>query len=201
MLLDVAKSMELLKKAGVKTARYEVAGNLKDVLTACRKIGYPVVLKVVSTKISHKTDVGGVVVGLAGETEVLPHAKRLLKMGKVMVQEMVGGIELIIGAKRDPVFGPIVMFGLGGIFVELFKDVSFRVAPIDVGEALEMMKETKGYKLLAGFRGKKGNIKAVARSIAKVSQFVYKNKIEELDINPLIAREADALAADARVVR
>lgn len=161
----------------------------------------PCCFKVISTEISHKTEVGGVVVGLKNEEEVKPHANRLLKLGKVMVQEMVSGIELIIGAKTDPVFGPIVMFGLGGIFVELFKDVSFRVAPIDENEALEMISETKGYKLLQGFRGKMGNMQAVAKSIAKVSQFVYKNKIEELDINPLIAREADAVAVDARVVK
>jgi len=200
MLLDILKSMKALQKEGIKTARYEVASDKKGIVDACKKIGYPVVMKVVSEKISHKTEAGGVVVGIKNEVEALAASEKLLKLGKVMVQEMVSGIEVIIGSKKDPVFGPVIMFGLGGIFVELFKDVSFRVAPINKKEALEMMQETKGYKLLSGFRGKKGDIEKVAESLVKISNYVYENKIEELDVNPMIVRENDAIAVDARVV-
>ncbi len=200
MLLDILKSMKALQKEGIKTARYEIASDEKSIVDACKKIGYPVVMKVVSEKISHKTEAGGVIVGIKTEQEAVAAGKKLLKLGKVMVQEMVSGIEIIIGSKKDPVFGPVIMFGLGGIFVELFKDVSFRVAPITKAEALEMMKETKGYQLLSGFRGKKGDIEKVAESLVKISNYVYKNRIEELDINPMIVRENDAIAVDARVV-
>jgi acyl-CoA synthetase (NDP forming) len=192
--------MGILKKAGIKTARYEVASDKKSVIEACKKIGYPVVMKVVSEKISHKTEVGGVIVGIRDDNEAKRAADKLLKLGKIMVQEMVKGVEIIIGSKKDAVFGPVVMFGLGGIFVELFKDVSFRVAPIEKKEAIEMMKETKGYKLLSGFRGKKGNVDKVAGALVKISKFVYNNNIEELDINPMIVKENDAIAVDARVV-
>lgn len=192
--------MKVLQDAGVSVARYEIADSMDKVLKACKIIGYPVVLKVVSREISHKTEAQAVVVGLKSDDEVKKEAPRLLTMGKVMVQEYKKGVEVIIGAKRDPVFGPVVMFGLGGILVELFKDVSFRVAPIEKDEALDMMKETKGYKLLEGFRGKKANADKVAEVIAKISSYITKNPVEELDINPLMAGEFDAIAVDARVV-
>lgn len=200
MLLDIVKSLKALEKEGIKTARHEVAKDLKGAIDACKRIGYPVVMKAVSEKISHKTEAGAVIVGIKTEPEAAHAAKRLLELGPVLVQEMVSGIEVIIGSKRDPVFGPVVMFGLGGIFVELYKDVSFRVAPITRPEALKMMAETKGYKLLTGFRGKKGDVGKVADILVKVSKYVHDNRIEELDINPLMVRETDAVAVDARVV-
>jgi acyl-CoA synthetase (NDP forming) len=115
---------------------------------------------------------------------------------------MVGdGLEIIVGGKKDAQFGQTVMFGLGGIFVEVFGDVSFRVVPIEKKDALEMMQETKGYKILKGYRGKKHDVNAVADVLVKVSKFLEKNdEVAEMDINPLIVLPHGAVGADARII-
>ncbi|MDD5569409.1 MAG: acetate--CoA ligase family protein, partial [Candidatus Pacebacteria bacterium] len=126
----------------------------------------------------------------------------LKKIEGILVQEMVSGNEIAIGMKRDEQFGPVLMAGLGGIFIEIIKDVTFRVAPIEKAEAMEMIKELKGYKLLQGFRGKPGvNIDKLAALIVNVSNMVVKeNKVMALDFNPVIANDKSVVVADFRVI-
>lgn len=210
--LDVLESKRLVEKHGIKFAGSKLAGSVDEAMIVANNMKYPVVLKVVSEDISHKTDVGGVAVGISNDTEleeafrkIVSDVKKRLKGVKikgVLVQKMIeGGVEILVGGKKDPQFGQVVVFGFGGIFVEVMKDVSFRLAPIGKKEALEMMQETKGFEILDGYRGKSYDTDAVATLISKVSRMLDKNKkIAELDLNPVIVSKRGALAVDARVV-
>ncbi|MFH8080568.1 MAG: acetate--CoA ligase family protein [Candidatus Aenigmatarchaeota archaeon] len=198
-----------LSHYGVKIAEGKVATNLNEALKIAGSIGYPVVLKLVSKEIIHKTDVGGVFVDIKSPEELskcyeelISNARRAgIAMQGVLVQKMVKSIyETIVGGKRDPVFGPIVMFGSGGIYVEIFKDVSFRLAPIDQKEAMKMIQETKAFLILKGFRGKAANIKEVAKLLVVLSKIMIENpEIAEIDINPLLVGE-EAVAVDAKIL-
>lgn len=185
----------------------EEAGEIAD------KIGYPVVLKIVSPDITHKSDVGGVIVGLKTKEDVIEGAKKILenvskkasnaRITGVLVQKMVPyGLEVIVGGLRDNIFGAIVMFGLGGIFVEVLRDVSFRVAPISIDDALEMINEIRSHKLLEGYRGKPPvNKKALANIVVGVSKLLLENpEIESIDLNPIMAFPDKAIVADARII-
>ena len=180
-----------------------------------REIGFPVALKIVSPDIVHKVDVGGVKLNLESEADVknaygdliqqVKAARQEAKIWGVLVQEMVrGGKETILGMKRDPHFGALLMFGLGGIYVEVFRDVTFRIAPIRELGARHMIEEIKGIKLLKGFRGEPpSDIDAIAMSLARLSQLVTDfPEIEEMDINPLIVLPAGsgARVVDARIL-
>ncbi len=186
----------------------------EEALSAARSIGYPVVMKIVSPDILHKTDVGGVRVGIENDLQLeeaffeitaqsrqySPHAAIL----GVAVQEMVrDGKEVIIGMSKDVQFGPLIMFGLGGIYVEVLKDVSFRIAPLSVDDADQMIREIKAYPLLRGTRGEKpADTAALRECLLRLSQLVTDNpEILELDINPLIvkAEGEGAVAADVRI--
>ncbi|WYM90925.1 acetate--CoA ligase family protein [Methanolobus sp. ZRKC3] len=177
------------------------------------KMKPPFVLKVVSKDILHKTEVGGV----CTDIESIEDAEKALKKMRVeiaekapqakidcfLLEEMItDGVEVIIGGLRDPQFGPVLMFGIGGVAVELMKDVSFRLAPVNREEAIEMMQEIKGFPLLTGFRGQKQvDVEAVASVISRISELLMEVKeIEEIEINPLMATESDAVAVDARVL-
>lgn len=192
--------MELVKGV-LPVPDYICTKNVDDAVAFLRDHGR-VVLKAISPQVVHKWERGAVVLNVTTEEELELHFYRLLSKfgGKVMVQEQVSGVELFLGAKRDPQFGPVVLFGLGGIFVELYGDVSVRAAPVDVGEALEMMEEIRGRKVLEGFRGYRVDKKALARLISKFSHFVYKRTPEEMDVNPLIARGDKFWAVDVRIV-
>lgn len=210
--LNILDSKKILEKFGVKFARSGLAKSVDEALMAANSIGYPVVIKVVSHEISHKTDAGGVVVGIRNDVELQESFRKMMgrvkkkfpraKISGVVVQKMVeGGADVLIGGKRDPQFGQVIAFGLGGIFVELMDDVAFRLAPINKKEALEMMAETRGFKILEGYRGSSYDIDAIASLIVKVSRMLDKRKdIVELDINPVIALKKDAVAVDARIV-
>ena len=200
----------LLKKHGVKTASFAVVRNEKSALAAAEKLGWPVVLKGLSPDVIHKTEVGVVFVNnksvedvrKAYDKIVVNLKKRRARFQGVLVQEQAEGFEVIIGAKRDSQFGPVVLFGLGGIFTEVLKDYSLRVAPVSEKEALDMIKETKAFAVLAGARGQKpANLRALARTISGVSKLVFKNeKVRELDLNPCFASPRDCVAADVRVI-
>lgn len=210
--LNILDSKKILEKFGVKFARSGLAKSVDEALMAANSIGYPVVIKVISHEISHKTDAGGVVVGIRNDVELQESFRKMMgrvkkkfpraKISGVVVQKMVeGGADVLIGGKKDPQFGQVIAFGLGGIFVELMDDVAFRLAPINKKEALEMMAETKGFKILEGYRGKSYDIDAIAALIVKVSRMLDRRKdIVELDINPVIALKKDAVAVDARIV-
>ncbi len=188
----------------IPVARSIIAKNPEQALKFAKK--YPIVLKIISEKALHKSDIGGVRV--ANDTEELEkHFRELTKLSKrmkaqILVQEFVRGMELVIGINKDPVFGHVIMFGLGGKYVETIRDVSFRVCPITEKDAESMVQEMKYKKLLYGVRGEKPvDIAEVKRILVKVSCIPSTNrKLKELDINPLIASEKGAKAADARIV-
>ncbi|MBF7084704.1 acetate--CoA ligase family protein [Desulfallas sp. Bu1-1] len=215
-VLSEGQSKDLLARFGIPVTREGLARSEDEAVRMAGQIGYPVVLKVDSPDIPHKTDAGALMLNLASEEEVRKAYSTVLqnagkykpdaRINGVLVQEMLPqGIEVIIGVTRDPVFGPTIMFGLGGIFVEVLKDVSFRVAPLSPGDALDMIREIKGYQVLKGTRGKPpADVDALVNVIMKVSAMVteLKDRIEELDINPLMVYPAKmgAKAADAMVV-
>lgn len=195
------------------SGQWSVVSGLKDVEPVLKKLIPPLVLKVVSREKLHKSDVGGVITDLKGAEDIsaalnkinrnikkrAPHAK----IEGFLLEEMAPkGVEVIIGGLLDQQFGPAVMFGIGGVAVELLKDVTFRLAPIKREEALEMMKEVKGYPLLTGYRDMKQiDTRELADTIAKVSQIISEvDGIKEIEINPLIASEKGVIAVDARVV-
>ncbi len=194
--LEFKKSLKLLKKYDIN---FVASCVIKDE-SAFNKVKYPLVLKVFSGKIIHKSDVGGVIVGIKDKEEAVKAFKKLKKVSKnILMQKMVSGKEVIIGMKRDGQFGPVVMFGLGGIFVEVMKDISFRVCPVTKRNAVEMIKEIKSYKILEGIRGEKGiNINALADLIVNVSKLSLKNDVNEIDLNPVIVDDKKAVVVDVR---
>lgn len=192
---------EILSADNFPLHRAEFVGDENSALTASKKIGYPIALKIVSNQVVHKSDVGGVKVGIKNETELISAISEMnkkivqkvpdAKIDGYIVGEMVKGQEVIIGLKRDPQFGAVVMLGLGGIYTEIFKDVTFRVAPFGLAEAKKMIAELKIYPLLVGFRGQKPlDIEALATLLVKFSQFaMVNNDFSEIDFNPVMVLE------------
>lgn len=198
---------------GIKIVESGLAKNKSEAIQFARELGYPVVMKIVSKDILHKSDVGGVRANIitskeagAAYTEILKNvknAKRNAKIDGILVQKMASkGYEFVVGATRDIQFGPTVMFGLGGIYVELFKDVSFRLAPLDKREALSMMNEIKASPLLTGFRGSKPlDLDSAARTIVAVGDMMEEiPQIQSIDINPLFVYQKGVLAVDVRII-
>src|SRR3990167_486821 len=187
-VLSFPESMKLAEKYGIEFAPYFYARNEKELESAGRKIGFSAAIKLVSSTISHKTDVGGVVLNIRSIAEAKRAFAQLRKLGGfegVVVQKMLKGKEIIIGGKQDMQFGPTILFGLGGIFVEVFRDYSIRICPITQKDASEMVNEIRGHKLLSGYRGKAGvDIRAIENELLKVSRMLMQEKgIKELDIN------------------
>jgi acyl-CoA synthetase (NDP forming) len=212
-LLTEVESKELLKKAGIPVVETKLARAKKEAIAIGKEMGFPAVLKINSPDVVHKSDAGGVKLGLANATQVgkayddimssIKQAYPDARIDGVSVQTMAApGIEVIVGMSKDPQFGPVLMFGLGGILVEVLRDVSFRIVPVTERDAREMIKEIKGYPVLQGYRGQKpASIAALEQLIVKVSQFVEKNpQIKELDLNPIFAYPEKAVAVDARIV-
>ena len=212
-VLTEIESKQVFEDAGLNIVKTKLASSQQEAINISDKIGYPVVLKVASPDISHKSDAGGVRVGLNNENEVKKAYKEIMAATRqsypdaniegVSVQSMARpGIEVIIGMFKDPQFGPVLMFGLGGIFVEILKDVSFRIVPLARRDAREMIKEIKGYALLQGFRGQEpANIPFLEALLLKVSSFVEQvPQIKEIDLNPIFAYKDGATIVDARIV-
>jgi acetyl-CoA synthetase (ADP-forming) len=185
----------------------------KDIEAEAKKLTPPYVLKVVSQDILHKSEVSGVVTDIKNIKELnnvwtkmarnISHKMPAARIEGFLLEEMSPkGVEIIIGGLRDAQFGPVVMFGIGGIAVELMKDVSYRLAPLNKKEALEMIKEVKGYPLLTGFRGSKpADIKSLSGAIIKLSEILIEiEDIKEIEINPLLVYEKGVMAVDVRVV-
>ena len=196
------EGQEVLRAYGFPIPKSILAKKDKEAIQAAKKIGYPVVMKIVSPQIIHKSDAGGVKVGLKNSQEVRTAFKEIIKNAKkynkkaiikgVLIQEMVkGGKEIIIGSKLEPGFGPVVMFGMGGIYVEVLKDVIFKLAPITDSEADEMISSIKTTKLLQGVRGEKpSDTKKLSECLQRISQLVSDFKeIKELDMNPVLVFE------------
>lgn len=212
--LTTLESIDVLQAYGIRACKYGLATNEDEVVTLGNSIGYPVVMKMTSKTTSHKTDVGGVVVNIKSEEQLRNEYKGLLSrleakgllegLEGVIIQEMVkGSREMVCGIATDPQYGPMMMFGLGGVFVEVMKDVTFRIAPLTDVDADEMIKSVKAYKLLEGARGTKpAQIDQIQETLLRLSQLVNDFKfIDELDINPLLISEAtgEGIAVDGRI--
>jgi len=206
--LLLPEAFEVLQAYGIPVADYQVIHQKKDLKKILNKIKVPVALKVISPEISHKSDVGGVALNishLSGTERAYDKMKKLAKglSPGVLVQKMVlDGKEVILGAKRDPSFGPVVLFGLGGIYVEVLKESSLRVAPINRSEAEEMISELKAANILKGIRGERPlDIEALVENLLRLSQLMMDfPDIEGMDINPVKVLEKGAVAVDARIV-
>ncbi len=197
----------------IPVTRFELARNEAEAVSIAEKIGYPVVLKIVSPNIVHKSEVGGVIVDLRNELDVRSAYNQILNNVKkhdaktritgILVQEMApSSTEVIVGAIKDPQFGPAIMFGLGGVFVEVLKDVTFRIAPITEDEALEMISEVKAYPLLKGYRNMPpADLEAIAEVLLNTSRLITDHSvIKELDLNPIMVYEKGAKTVDARII-
>ncbi len=211
--LTEIESKELLKEVGIPVVEAKLARTKKEAISLSKTMGFPVVLKIVSPDITHKSDSGGVKLGLRNATQVGNAYSEILsavkkhhpkaKIQGVSVQKMARtGVEVIIGMTKDAQFGPVLMFGLGGVLVEVLKDVSFRIVPLNRRDAREMIREIKGYPLLEGYRGQEpADIPFLEDLLLKVSDFVDRNpEIKELDLNPIFAYKNGAVAVDARVI-
>lgn len=205
------EAKKLLKKYGIPVTEGYMAKSAGDALDIARRIGTPVAMKISSPDIPHKSDVGGVALDVK-EEEVEKTYNGIMARVRggapgasiegILVQQMAPpGHETIVGLKSDPQFGHALMFGLGGIFVEVYRDVSFRVVPVGKEDALTMISEIKGYAILKGIRGRKpADMDAIADVLVAVSDMALKENIIELDINPLIVHERGAVAVDARAM-
>jgi acetyl-CoA synthetase (ADP-forming) len=206
--LSEYESKQLLGAYGIPVTREELVGSSKEALKAADRIGYPVVMKGCSAEIAHKTERNLIAVDLRNSVDLSEAYERISEAmrgveGGVLIQEMVkGNRELVIGLTRDPQFGSCVMFGLGGIFTEILRDVSFRVAPIDKRDALEMMNEIRGRKILEAVRGMEPvNRDALARCLIALGQIgLEEQRVKEIDVNPMIIRKGEPVAVDGLVV-
>ena len=182
-------------------------------MAAAKAIGFPVVLKVLSPDIAHKSEAGGVVLGLRNADDVATaydammarvrqHEPNARIEGALVARMIEGGVETVIGTKRDPMFGPVVMFGLGGVYVEVLKDVTLRLAPVDRATALEMIRGIKGFPLLAGARGKPpADLDALADALVAMSRFAAAHpEVASAEINPFIALPQGGVAVDALIL-
>jgi acyl-CoA synthetase (NDP forming) len=212
-ILTEIEAKQVFQEIGINVVETQLATSRKQAAEISAGIGFPVVLKIASPDITHKSDAGGVKVGLKNRTEVAKAYGEIITAARqkypesridgVAVQRQARpGIELIIGTFKDPQFGPVIMFGLGGIFVEVLKDVAFRIIPIERRDAAEMIKEIKGYALLNGYRGQEpAHLPSLEDILMKVSDFVDRMpEINEIDINPVFAYKDSAVAVDARIV-
>ncbi len=209
------ESLRLCELYGLPVARYGLATSEDEAVALAKEIGFPVVLKVVSPDISHKTDVGGVVLGLMTLEDVRKAYRDIVtnvparapgsRITGVLVQKMAErDLEVIVGGIRDRVFGPVVMFGLGGIFVEVLKDVSFRVAPLSEADVEDMIREIRAYRVLEGYRGSPPrDLESLKKLILGLESMLSElDDIEAVDLNPIILyqRGRGALIVDARVI-
>ncbi|MFB6265696.1 MAG: acetate--CoA ligase family protein [Candidatus Nanohaloarchaea archaeon] len=208
-VLSEHEAMELFEDAGIPVAGYRLAEDEQEAVEAAEQLGYPVVLKIDSSEVQHKTDIGAVMT--AHDEEEVRKRFSLVRgnvekevpgadVEGVLVEERLQGHEMIVGVNRDEEFGPVIMFGLGGIFVEILHDVNFRAVPIEERDARELIGEMKTEELLNGVRGEEPvDRDAITDVLMKVSELVESRPIEELDINPLFVNSEGAYAADALV--
>jgi acyl-CoA synthetase (NDP forming) len=211
-ILPLEESRKILELSGIPLNKSGLAKSEEEAVALAKEIGYPLVMKIVSPQIIHKTEVGGVRVNIDSEenvrktfNEILENVHKLMPDADIygiLLEEMVSGIELIVGTSVDPQFGHMIMFGVGGIFVEVYKDVSFRLIPITKGDAGDMLNEIKGRPLLEGTRGlPRADSGQLVDILMKVSNLVNEHpNIREMDINPLVVTNRGAIAVDARIV-
>jgi acetyl-CoA synthetase (ADP-forming) len=211
--LTELETREILTHYGIPIVGGQVIKTIEEAKVFVEKTGYPVVLKVLSPQIIHKTEVGGVILNIKNEKELFEAYHQIIKniqknapkagIEGFFIQEMLSSDrEVIVGGKYDHTFGQTIAFGLGGVFVEVFEDISFRVIPISQEDAIDMIKEIKAFKILKGYRGQKPvDFKALVDILLKTSKMLEENpEIKELDINPIFALPNRAVAVDARII-
>jgi acyl-CoA synthetase (NDP forming) len=213
-ILSEWEAYQVMNECGIPACAARPAANSSEAVRLAEEIGYPVAVKVVAAGVTHKSELGGVKLNLSTPQEVEKACKEIVaaflasrpaaSFEGFLIQEMVrGGVETIIGTDNDPQFGPVVMFGLGGTAVELYRDVTFRMAPVSLEEAARMIRSIKGYPLLAGFRGAQPvDEAALCRAIVAVSDLAAAGKdlIQSIDINPFICLPHGGNAVDAVIV-
>jgi len=208
-VLTEFESKNLLKEIGIPIPDQELATTKEETLTVAKRIGYPIVLKLMAEDIVHKSDTGAVKLNIKNEDETAQAYDELMKIPSqseksISVQKMADEpiTELIIGMTTDAQFGPALMFGIGGILVELLEDVSFRIAPITEYDAREQIHEIKGFPILDGYRGKpKADIDAIVNTLLAISNLVTKyEEINEMDLNPVFIYEKGLICVDARII-
>jgi acyl-CoA synthetase (NDP forming) len=212
-VLSEVEAKQLLSSAGVPVVETRLAATRDGAISAADALGYPVALKVVSAQITHKSDAGGVKLNVGSAEEagaafdaIVASAKATVPdatIDGVSVQRMAApGVEVIVGMTTDAQFGPVLMFGLGGVLVEVLKDVAFRVVPITQRDAQQMIRDIQGFPLLQGYRGQPAaDLSALEGMLVEVSKFVEQHpQVAELDLNPVFAYADGALAVDARIV-
>jgi acetate---CoA ligase (ADP-forming) len=201
---------KLLKSHGIGLPKQTMAGTAADAAAKAKEIGFPVALKLIAAEVVHKTESGAVILGLKSAEEVQAEGQKLLSKtlgrGHLLIQEMVQGTEVLIGARTDPQYGPFLMVGLGGILVEVLKDVSIRLLPVDEREARAMLKELRGYKVLEGVRGQgPRDVDALVKAMVGLSDIfaAHRNHLSDMEINPIMVRAqgGGVAAVDLRLVR
>jgi acetyltransferase len=212
-ILDEIQCKTILKRVGLDVTLPVLAASRREAVAVAEKVGYPVVMKIVSPQITHKSDIGGVKLKLQNKAQVGAAYDEIMdavrkKASKAVIQGVslqkmaAPGLELVIGMTKDPQFGPMLMFGLGGTAVEILKDVAFRIVPLAKEDARDMIRQIKGYPLLEGYRGQPGvDLEYLEELLMRLSGFIAENpEIKEMDINPLIAYKKGAVAVDARII-
>ncbi len=212
-VLSEVEAKQLLAEAGIPVVASRLAATGEEAVALAEQLGYPVVLKIVSPQITHKSDVGGVKLNLGTGEEVSAAFDAIMEAGRgadpdatidgVSVQRMAEpGVEVITGMTTDAQFGPVLMFGLGGVLVEVLKDVAFRVVPITARDAHQMVREIQGFPLLEGYRGQEpADLDALEGLLLQLSEFIEGHpEVAELDLNPVFAYPKGAVAVDARIV-
>jgi succinyl-CoA synthetase beta subunit len=200
------EAKRMLSIAGIDVPRFAWAKSFDEAAAFARTVGYPVVAKVVSPRALHKTDVGGVVVGVASEEklrEAFTALRRIDGFAGVIVDEMLSGVELIVGAKNDAQFGPVILLGVGGVSVELYKDTSIRMAPLAENDVGSMLRCLKAHELLEGFRGREPvNRELLTKLLLSFSALVMDiaDQVESIDLNPVICSSKRCAVADARIM-
>ena len=195
---------DLLRAYGIPTTKYQIVRSERDIENLT--VRFPVALKVCSSKILHKTDVGGVKLDIQDKDELKKAFRAFRKKftsEDLLVDQMAKkGVEIIVGLVQDPTFGLSIMCGIGGIFTELYKDVSFRVVPIDEYDAIHMVEELQGKKLLEGFRGMKANKQLVVDLVMKVSKLGQDliDHVDQMDLNPVFVYDNDICVVDAKLI-
>ncbi len=212
-VLTEIEAKEILGEIGINCTETKLAATKEEAVALSEKIGYPIVLKISSVDITHKSDAGGVKVNLKNQEEMEKAYDEIMTSCRaacpdadiegIAVQGMAKiGTEIIMGMIKDPSFGPVVMFGLGGVLVEILKDVSFRIVPIEKNDAVEMINEIQGKKMLEGYRGQDpADLPYLQDMLVKLSDFVDQTPgIEEIDMNPVFAYKEGAAVVDARII-
>jgi len=207
------EAKELLREYGIPVPDFRLIKSEDEITGLAKEMNFPITMKIVSPDIIHKTDAGGVKLNIKDEKEAkLAYQEIISKAKKYNKEAQIFGVitysmipkatEIIIGMMKDPHFGPVIMFGLGGIFVEILKDISFRVLPIEERDAREMITEIRGYEILKGARGKSPrDIQAIEGVLMKISKLTMENpKINEIDLNPIFVFEKGLQVVDARMI-